>query len=385
MRKVLFIGSLQIKHIRRLVSKISSSVADNLEIQMFDYGLSNNGDYPFRVHSLCLNKIRLFLIHLPKIGVVFRMLFDYRFLSRLMKQEQFSTVILLSVPMESYLYVKLAHKYKSKSLMMALGSDILRVNRLVSYLQKIAFDESDYVAANKEYRFSREMINKFDIPDCKCVPLGFGADAITLIGELKGKYSKEFMQERLNLPHSVYTIVCGYNATLMQRHEIMIKALLQNIDVLPNDYLVIVPLTYGINKDEIIERINKIKDVDKLNIRFLEEYMTAEEVAYLRLITDLFIHVQTTDAYNASLQEFILAGAQCINGAWLEYDTLEKNGVPYYKLQKIEDLPNYLRAFFTNKLPLVNVTDECVDEIRKGKDWSVVLRNWKTFLTMENR
>ena len=285
----------------------------------------------------------------------------------------------MSIPIETFLFVKVAHRHHCKTLLVPLGSDILRASRFKNHLQRIAFNETDFVAADNRLPFSRQLVSSFSIPDFKCRPLGFGSDAITSIIETKGKYDKAHLQAQLGLPRSGYNIVCGYNAALSQRHDVMIESLIKVAKYLPKDYLIIVPLTYGLDKEKILERLKSIYSGASLNIFFLTEYMTPQQVTYLRLITDLFIHIQTTDAYNASLQEFMLAGAQCVNGSWLRYERLEKHGKVFHTIDSPEALTGFLEDWFTGKVQNIELSKECEQEICQGKEWGVVLSYWKSF------
>ena len=382
MNKVLFISSMGIEHVERLMKRLSNANQGKLEIHFFDTRLNpiGVGLDDVKPHFIKMPPLLRRMAMTPRLGVLFRILYEYRALNSLMRSERFNVVSILYIPMEAFLYVKCAHRYQSKTLLVPLGSDVLRIGRFTKKLMSIAFKDSDYVSADKRYRFSRDLMSMFTIPDGKCRGLSFGSDALSHISELKGKYSKEYMQEQLGLPNSSFNIVCGYNATKGQRHVEMIRALIQNKNLLPKDYLVIIPLTYGTQGEDIRRDISGLAGIDEMRIAFLTDFMDAEHVAFLRLITDLFIHIQTTDGYNASLQEFILAGAQCVNGSWLVYDTLEKYGVPYHKLDTVNNLPCLINDFFSSRLPSLIVPNECIEEIRKGKDWEVVLPEWVAFL-----
>lgn len=381
MKKILFVGPLHINHIRRLVSKIAENYVGEFEVHLFDTGLgtSESETTPFVLHIIKTTGLKRILFKIPKIGVLFNILAECIYLSRLLKEERFSVMPILQIPMESLFFVKIAHRHKCKTLLIALGSDILRASSLTTWLQRKAFDRTDYVAADKELRFSRDVMSLFNIPESKCRPLGFGSDALSMVWVLKGKFNRDYMQEKLGLPQSKYNIVCGYNAYKSQRHQLMIESLVQIREYLPEGYLIILPFTYGNNKDEIVKQLNEIPNIDKLNLSCLFDYMTAEQVAYLRLITDLFIHIQTTDGYNASLQEFMIAGAQCINGSWLEYDSLEKYGKPYHTIDKPQELSVFLKNWFSGDIEAIRITKECEDTIRRGKDWGLVLSSWKHF------
>ena len=63
----------------------------------------------------------------------------------------------------------------------------------------------------------------------------------------------------------------------------------------------------------------------------LDSFLSSEDAAALRYATDMFIHVQVSDAYSSSVQEYLLCNKKVINGSWLRYDEFEDNGkAPYF-------------------------------------------------------
>ena len=97
---------------------------------------------------------------------------------------------------------------------------------------------------------------------------------------------------------------------------------------------------------------------------------------WLRKGTDLFIHMQQTDAYSSSLHEYLYSKTKVINAEWLSYKELETWGLPY-KLSTFETLSNDVIAVLNN-------SDEWVSgELRKYLivySWSYQINEWnKTF------
>ena len=207
---------------------------------------------------------------------------------------------------------------------------------------------------------------------------GAGSETISSIIKLKGNSTRELMSYELGIPVSNYNICCGYNAQRAQRHKEMLQALADNREYLPSGYQILIPLTYGEGKQQLFGELKKLSEGLSLNTVFFTDYMTADQVAYLRLVTDLFIHVQTTDAANASLQEFLLAGSACINGKWLSYPYLESDGIPYYQCDDIAHLGHDVHNALLKKnvpSPLSSRTIKIIE----GCSIESVVENWKNF------
>lgn len=74
----------------------------------------------------------------------------------------------------------------------------------------------------------------------------------------------------------------------------------------------------------------------------IEDFLSEEQVSALRLIGDVFIQLQTTDALSASTQEHIYAGARVIVGSWLPYSFLLENGVCFETVSDVSAIGPYL-------------------------------------------
>lgn len=59
----------------------------------------------------------------------------------------------------------------------------------------------------------------------------------------------------------------------------------------------------------------------------------------LRLSADVFILAIRTDAFSASMQEYLYAGACVLKGAWLGYPQLEDMGIELESFRDFADIP----------------------------------------------
>jgi hypothetical protein len=156
----------------------------------------------------------------------------------------------------------------------------------------------------------------------------------------------------------------------------MLRAIADNKNLLPQDYCVIVQLSYGIQKEELKQKLPKLAQELGLKVYLITEFLSTELVAVLRLITDLFIHVQKTDATNASILEYLLADTEVINGEWLKYRFIEQDGKPFYTCKSLDQLSSCLQHVLTNQNRENQVTEKTKQVIRNFKSWKVALNRW---------
>ena len=220
------------------------------------------------------------------------------------------------------------------------GSDVLRANSKERKKLKTLYDAADFVTGHGD-RFTDEFMRIFDVPRYKFVHADLGAETIDYITEHKAEVKEEDAKKLLGID-GCYAITCGYNASSAQRHTEIIEAISHIKDQLPSNLVLLFPVTYPKN-EKYVSCLQSI--VKKLGIRSLwfDEYLDLESLFLLRQATDMFIHIQTTDANNASLKEYLLLGKNCVNGSWLRYPDVEDEGqMPYYSVYELALLDNVI-------------------------------------------
>lgn len=231
------------------------------------------------------------------------------------------------------------------------GSDVYRIGVFKRLLLQRLYVAADYITGRKD-RFIFDVQKIFNIPESKIVDLGIGSEMLDYISNNKNKISSEDAKRMLGITNR-YVITLGYNAVIAQQHLKILDALNEVRDKLPSNLLLIFPLTYPKNvnytqlvKDKVVEY--------QFDAIYFEEYLTNEALYVMRQATDVFIHVQTTDANCASLREYLLLNKTIINGSWLVYDDLEINGVkPYYTVNSFDELSKVVILAYEQPLKML--------------------------------
>ena len=110
---------------------------------------------------------------------------------------------------------------------------------------------------------------------------------------------------------------------------------------------------------------------------FYEDYLSVADLFYLRQGTDMFIHIQTTDAGNSSLQEYVLCGKKVVHGSWIHYPKLEKyEPLFYFPVEDLEHLDEaILNAYHSEN---IKVPNEVVEHIQ-NRGWKAKMKLWDDF------
>ena len=381
-KKILIVSGGTSKHIRRFLHNLSAVCGETISFDLYAYAKFDNEDIcdleAKKVYTTKAGSLIRKLIRLPKIGIVFSIMAQCHTLSSILKKNHYNLVNIHQLPFYSYCFVRIAHQNNIQVMLTPWGSDVLRVSKIYIPSLRKAFDIAQLVSGDLTVGFTQKVMKIFSIQKEKIVNLGYGSDVISSILALKGKFTREQLENKLGIPKAEYYITIGYNANRSQRHLTILRAIVNNKDILPPNYGLIIPLTYGTDKDLIIKKVRKICEEENLNAVLLTHYLTTEQVACLRLITDLFIHIQPTDAYNASLQESLLAGAQCINGKWLEYPTLETHGIPYHICENLETLSMLIGEIVQNKVTPKTLHPE-TETLIIEQAWDKKIKKWVEF------
>jgi hypothetical protein len=123
------------------------------------------------------------------------------------------------------------------------------------------------------------------------------------------------------------------------RHEAIIDAVNSIKDQLPDNLTLLFPFTYGWGTQEYVQSIKDKCASLGIKAVFVEEYLNMEDLYTLRMATDMFVHVQTTDAGASCVMQYILCHKKIVHGSWMKYVDLERfNPLFYYPVNNLEEL-----------------------------------------------
>lgn len=262
-------------------------------------------------------------------------------------------------------------KHASQLILTPWGSDVYSIKGFYKKLVGKVFDKADYITGGND-RFTKDYKRIFHVPDSKIAFCDLGVEPIEYIIEHKSLINAQQAKQELGFPDS-YIITCGYKALNSHQHLKMIESIYQAKDELPSNLLLLFPLTYPHNP-EYIESIKQKVDECGLRAVYFEQFLDMPQLFLLRQATDIFIHVQTTDASSGSLGEYLLCEKKIINGSWLDYPGLKKNGVtPYFEVDSMENLSKVLVEAYRSEP--IKIPSEVLMDLEK-RQWKVVIKDW---------
>ena len=103
------------------------------------------------------------------------------------------------------------------------------------------------------------------------------------------------------------------------------------------EIFLLLQMTYN-GTDRYIRQVADAAKKTGCEYRVIRHYLTDEEVADLRIMTDIYINAQTTDAFSGSVCENLFAGTILINAEWLRYQEFKDYDFQYLEFQDMDEI-----------------------------------------------
>lgn len=233
------------------------------------------------------------------------------------------------------------------------GSDVLRVDAsyAIERMRRI-YDAASCVMVDPDTQLGVEIKTKFKCSPAKILQIAWGMEYVDFIQKENPTETVDESKERFGL-NGKYVITCGYNSRLEQRHNAIIDAIAKIKDNLPKNLILLFPFTYGKQpwmgySRSLLERCSE----NGLTGMVINEFLSYRDLYMLRNATDMFVHVQTTDAASSCVMQYILCNKKIVHGSWIKYNDLERVQPRFFfPVERMEDLDRViLSAYQSDKI-----------------------------------
>ncbi len=276
-------------------------------------------------------------------------------------------------------YIK---KMGKKIVITPWGSDVLRLDsKIKRKLLGYVYRKANMVTVGLQGPLGSVVRQEFGVEDNKFCVLGWGSETIDYINEHLGDVSNYEAKAELGLGNGC-VITCGYNAFPEQRHEAIIDAIKKVKEYLPSNTVLLFPVTYGSGdlkkKNDYVGFLKKKVNALGLKAVFYEDYLSVRDVFMLRRASDVFVHIQTTDAGNSTIMEYCICGNKVVHGSWMHYKWLDYQPRFYFPIDNMKDLPSGIVEACRADLPIL---PNEVSSIIKARGWSEKMIQWNDAFT----
>lgn len=338
-KKILLVGNPSSPYIMQYIENVLKPLGFDVFMQ-FDYSeLSDDVRHfyiEYKINQILFfknNDKKIFLF--PFIGKWIKRFYNFKILNRYAPYDFIHVQYVTFERLMKNLIIK--KSVQTKLFASFWGSDLLRVSDRTLLLEKIFLRNYNYITADsysmveRYNKFFGNTKNKLDI-------VYYGVSLIPYIDRWLSE-KKQCIND-LSIPKDKIVISIGYNGLPQQQHDKVINVL----NVLENkkDYFLLIQSTYG-NEDVVYkQKLKTILDNSGFQYKIISNYLTMDELAKLRVITDIFINAQTTDAFCNSIKEYMYSKTQIINASWLHYPEIDTLQLKINEFSNFDQIPSLL-------------------------------------------
>lgn len=251
------------------------------------------------------------------------------------------------------------------------GSDFLRASSNKLNKQKQLISKIDLFRTNN-IEIKNRLEKEFNINRKKIAYNRFGITKFPLIEYyLKMKEKNNCLYE---IPDDKIKICLASNGSESQQHVILINAIFSLPDELKEKIHIIVPFTYWIDK-YYIQEIKLMLLKYKYSYTFIDQYISVNDICKLRVMTDIFITIQTTDGFSGAVQEHLFAQNIVLAGNWLPYFILRQRGLKIFDT-RIDNLKENISNLLHNIDELKKVVKGNSEIMHNQSSWEYLIAGW---------
>jgi len=221
-------------------------------------------------------------------------------------------------------------------------------------------------------------------PKIKIITYGIPDEVFGLIDNTRQSEKIRMFMERYNIPSGKIKVMVGYSADRLHNTLDIIRELSKLDPIVMKRIFLLFPMSYGPDKELRNEVVEVMKSVD-IEYKILEGWLTNEEIACLRLITDVVPFIPFDDGFSATLTETLYAGSIVISGSWLNYYELNIAGITYFQVNEPGEITSrmeiIIRDFEKNKSRM----NENAEKIRMLTSFNSMKQGWIEILSGINR
>lgn len=287
-------------------------------------------------------------------------------IKRIMKSGHYDVINLHSVCFPDLVYaIILKYIMHEKVILSYWGSDLLRVNDKKLYIMGMFAKYADFVTFDNkdlEMKFRETYKWAYKVPSKTIL---FGLPVLDIINEKCKSISSADLRKKWKIPVEKTVIAVGYNGVLEQQHIKVLREIGNLEDKFKEQIFILLQMTYGATEAYRKQVVDAAK---KTGCEYMEikQFLKEDQVADLRIMTDIFINAQTTDAFSGTVCENLFAGTLLLNAEWLRYQEFKEYDFQYLEFKSINEIGQLIKTALEQEI-----------EISKNKELVWKLRSWE--------
>lgn len=365
-KKILLLANIKSSYTIQYIENVLKPLGLDIYMQLSLKDIENVKDLINRHNIKVINTYERGSKFIFKFGFLGNRLRNFLNMIELIKNKPFDFIHIQYVTLYSLICCALSKSKDSKCYASFWGSDILReskknLRKKYKYLSMMNCVSADgIILKNVINKIYPKMKTKFEL-----IPYG-----VSLIDYID-KYSKDRLKckDYFKFPQSKKVIAIGYNAKKEQQQDKVIDSLSKMNN--KKSFFLVFQMTYGNITDE--SYIPKLKEKIKksgFEYKIFNNYLSMDDLAKLRVATDVFINAQTTDAFANSFIENIYSKTMILNAKWLHYPELDIFPLYVKEFSDFSEIPLLLEQTIDDDKMEWNI--QCI----KNRTWDNCRNKW---------
>jgi len=261
---------------------------------------------------------------------------------------------------------------KSKLIFSYWGSDLFRARDKELFFRGIFARSADYITFdNKDLQIKFKKVYKWENKVPSDIVL-FGLPILDIIKEKYKSYSLSNIRKKWGIPDDKTVIAVGYNGSPEQQHIKVLKVIGEMDKSDRNGIFLLLQMTYGGSK-EYQRRVLAAAKKTGCEYMGIQHFLSNDDVADLRIITDIYINAQTTDAFSGSVCENLFAGTKLLNARWLRYQEFKEHKFIFWEFNKIEEIGQMIKTVIEEEIDC-SENSELIWQLRS---WEFCAPKWE--------
>lgn len=364
--KIFLIGTLKSSYLTQYIENVLEPLGFDIYMQVSKSDREYSKSY-IEKHNINFIKFyenkELFYFRIPYIGNILK---SVKNLFALIKCKPFNYIHIQYVTNHELLRAKFARGKNTKCYASFWGSDLLRQTK--KYLKKEEKYLRNYELISADgYTLQNAYENIYPKLNVKFEMIPYGVSLIQYIDKYLNDINlcKDFFQ----FPKNKKIVAIGYNAIKQQQHDKVMDAL-KNIEN-KEKYFLVFQMSYGFNADKDYVP-NLVREIESSGFEYkiIKDFLSMDDLAKLRIATDIFINAQTTDAFANSFIENIYTKSIIINAKWLHYPELDKFPLYVNEFSDFNEIPSLLEKTIDDEK--LEWNKKCIE----NRTWDNCRKKW---------
>lgn len=253
------------------------------------------------------------------------------------------------------------------------GSDLYRHDKRLVSMHPVLSKYVDCIQVSTD-KMRDDFLKRFPSLAAKIRVGHFGIEKFGIINMLQTSSDINILRHQFKIPEKKIVVACGYNGSSRQQHLEIIQSIKAIPDSMKRLAFFLFPMTYGREKG-YLKVVNDVLQDSGLSYSILKKSMTDDEISKIRIISDILINIQKSDAFSASMQEHIYAGNVTIVGDWLPYELFFSNDIFLIKTS-IFNLTNTIEDAISNLSFYKTQCKKNKYKLDEMSSWSGSIHDW---------